>query len=88
MEYLCRLNNYVSRAILGNRLPYESFWGETPNISMTKFKFLEPVYYRNWTETSGKVLMHPGRFMGFAWDVGEPMTFKVFVFVFKSGHRD
>ena len=27
MEYLCRFNNYVARASLGNRLPYESFLG-------------------------------------------------------------
>ena len=44
---------------------------------MIRFKFWEPVYYRNWTETANKVLMHPRRFMGFAWDVGDPMTFKV-----------
>ena len=77
MEYLCRLNNYVARASLGNRLLYESFWGETPDISMIQFKFWEPVYYRNWTETASKVLMHTGRFMGFAWDVGNLMTLKV-----------
>ena len=44
---------------------------------MIRFKFWEPVYYRNWTETAGKVCMHPGRFMGFAWETGDPMTFKV-----------
>ena len=51
--------------------------GETPDISMIRFKLWEPVYYRNWTETAGKVLMHPGRFMGFSWATGDPMTFKV-----------
>ena len=40
-------------------------------------EFWEPVYYRNWTETASKVIMHPRRFMGFTWDVGDPMTFKV-----------
>ena len=44
---------------------------------MIRFKFWEPVYYRNWNETAGKVLMHPGRFVGFAWATGDPMTFKV-----------
>ena len=44
---------------------------------MILFKFWKPVYYRNWTKTASKVLMHPGRFVGFAWDVGNPMTFKV-----------
>ena len=56
---------------------YEAFWGETPDISMIWFKFWEPVYYWNWTETASKVFMHPGRFMGFAWYTGYPVTFKV-----------
>ena len=77
MEYLCSLNIYVARVSIENRLPFESFWGETPGISMIRFKLWEPVYYRNWTETVGKVLMHPRRFVGFAWYVGNTMTFKV-----------
>ena len=77
MYYSCSLNNYFPREILGNRLPYEYFWGETTGISMIWFKFWEPVYYRNWTKTAGKVLMHPGRFLGFACHVGELMTFKM-----------
>ena len=45
---------------------------------MIQFKFWETMYYRNWTKTASKVLMHPGRFMGFTWDVGNYMIFKVF----------
>ena len=77
MEYLCSINNYVARASLNNQLTYEDLWGKTPEILMISFKFWETVYYRNWTETANKVLMHPGRFMGFAWDIGDHMTFKV-----------
>ena len=77
MDYLCSINSYVARASLGNPLPFEAFWGETPDISIIRFKFWEPVYYRNWTDKPGKVLMHPGRFVGFAWNIGDPMTFKV-----------
>ena len=35
------------------------------------------MYFQNWTNKAGKVLIHPGRFVGFAWNVGDPMTFKV-----------
>ena len=77
MEYLCDVKNYVSLDSLNNCLPYEAFWGETPDIPMICFKFWEPVYFRNWTYKSGKVLMHPGRFMAFTWNVGDPMTFKM-----------
>ena len=80
MEYLWYIKNYFSQASLGNRLLFESFWGETPDISMIRFKFWEPVYYQNWTDKSGKVIMHPGRFVGFAWNVSNPMTFKVLQF--------
>ena len=77
MEYLCDINNYVTRAILGSRLLFEAFWGETPDISMIQFKFWDLVYYRNRTDKEGKVIMLPRSFVGFAWNIGEPMTFKV-----------
>ena len=44
---------------------------------MIRFKFWDPVYYWNWTDKAGKVLMHPGRFLGFAWNIDDPMTLKV-----------
>ena len=77
MEYLFSLNNHVARESLGNRLLFEDFWGETPDTFMIRFKFWDPVYYRNWTDKSGKVLMNPGRFVGFSWSIGDLMTFKV-----------
>ena len=80
MEYLCGLNDHIAWARLGNRLSFEAFWGETPDILMIRLKILKPVYYRNWTDKVGKVLMNPGRFVGFAWNVSNPMTFKVLQF--------
>ena len=38
MEYLCDVNNYVVRSSFNNNLIYEAFWGETPDISMIRFK--------------------------------------------------
>ena len=35
------------------------------------------MYYRNWTDKAGKLLMRPGNFMGFDWNIGDPMTFKL-----------
>ena len=57
MGYLCNSNNYISQASLNNCLSYEEFWGEIPYISMIPFKFWVPVYFHNWTNKSGKVLM-------------------------------
>ena len=77
MEYLCSPNNYVSRASLDSRLPFEDFGGETPDISMIQFKFWDLMFYRNCTDKVAKVLMHPERFVGFAWVIGDPMKFRV-----------
>ena len=44
---------------------------------MIRFKFWEPVYFRNWTDKAGKVVIHPGLFMGFTWIVGYPIISKV-----------
>ena len=77
MDYLCYINNYAARVNLGKRLPFEAFWGETPDISMIRFKFWDPVYYLNCTDKEGKVIIRPGRFLGFTCNIGEPMTFKL-----------
>ena len=77
MEYLCDINNCVAWARLVKRLPFEMFLRETPDVSMITFTLWEPVYYRNCTDKAGKVILHPGKFMGFTWEIGEPMTFKV-----------
>ena len=44
---------------------------------MIWFKFWETLYYRKWVGKAGKVLMHPRRFIGFTWNIGDSMTFKV-----------
>ena len=72
-----RRESHVSWVSLNNLLHYESFWGEMPDISMIWFKLWGPLYFRNWDDKSGKVVMHPGVFMGFACNIGDPMTFKV-----------
>ena len=44
---------------------------------MIRLKFWEAVYCRKWTDKSVEVLIHSGRFLGFAWNIGNHMTFKV-----------
>ena len=48
-----------------------------PDISMICFKFRDLVHFRNWTNKVGKILIHPRRFVGFNWNMGNLMTFKV-----------
>ena len=49
MEYFFDVTNYVDQAILNNRIPYETLWGETPDISMISFKLWDPVSFFNYT---------------------------------------
>ena len=63
--YLVLMITFPRQAI-GKWLSVEAFWGETPDISIIRFKFWYPLYYRNWSDKAGKVLMHHGRFVGFA----------------------
>ena len=44
---------------------------------MIWFKFWEPMYFWNWADKASKVFMNPGRSMGFEWNIGDPVTFKV-----------
>ena len=44
---------------------------------MICFKFWEPVYFINWIDKSGKVLINLGSFFRFSWNVDDPMNFKV-----------
>ena len=66
---------YEPASINGYRMKCSG--GETTYILMTCFKLWETVYYHNWTNKSHKALLQPGRFVGFAWNIGNPMTFKV-----------
>ena len=56
--------------------PLESFCGETPDLSIIRFKFYEPVWYREWSAKAGEILLFKGRFMGIAWNVGDALTYK------------
>ena len=77
MEYICDINNYDDPASLNNRLTYEVFWGEIPDISMICSKFWGTLYYWNWTNKEGEFIIQPMRFVGFACNIVNPMTFKV-----------
>ena len=67
----------LPKSALINGYCMKFFWGETTYISMIRFKFWEPVYYQNCTNKVGKFLMHPGRFVGFYFNFGDPLTLKV-----------
>jgi hypothetical protein len=76
-RHLCDCNNHTAHKSLKWRTPMEEIDGETPDISVFRYSFWEPVWYlegpaqfpeRNWIK---------GRFLGVAWNVGDQMCYAV-----------
>jgi hypothetical protein len=55
----------------------EKLHGHTPDISMFRFSFWEPVFYYEPTAKYPKPNFLPGRFVGIAWDHGDAFTYKI-----------
>ena len=84
--YVAFILNRMALKSLNWRTPLEAHSGETPDISIImRFKFFEPVYYSNVEVTKGSSGLGNergneirGHFVGFAENVGHPMTFRVY----------
>jgi hypothetical protein len=55
----------------------EGMYGHTPDISMFRFAFWEPVWYYEPTAKYPKPNFLPGRFVGIAWNHGDAFTYKI-----------
>ena len=69
----------MSRRSLKNWTPLEVFTGETPDVSVLRFAFYEPLWYREFNAKADEVKLFPGRFLGISWNVGNALCFKVLV---------
>ncbi len=79
IDHVTHLYNVTSKYALGNRTPYEVFYGETPDISNIRFRWGQRVWFRE----VAKKPMKPGIFLGLAHRVGDFATYWV-----KPEHRD
>ena len=69
--------NFTAKKRLHWRTPMEVLHGETPDISMFRFKFWEPVwYYENPAKWPHSKKL-PGRWIGIAWNHGDDFTYKI-----------
>jgi hypothetical protein len=79
-QHLCDCLNHTATASLHWRTPIEKLDGDTPDISVFRFKFWEPVWYLVLTKNT-KSLHEPrylrGRFVGIAWTTGDNMCYRV-----------
>lgn len=71
------MNHTASRS-LGWKTPFEAHYGDTPDISVFRFEFWEPVYYHEPHLKFSHPNLLPGRFLGIARTTGDTFTFYVY----------
>ena len=55
----------------------EKLHGDTPDISMFRFKFWQPIWYYEPIARFPQPNFLPGRFVGIAWDHGDAFTYRI-----------
>ena len=69
--------NHSAHKGLDWRTPVEKLTGNTPDISVFRFSFWQPVYYYEPTAKYPKPNFLPGRFVGIAWNHGDAFTYRI-----------
>ena len=67
--------NHLAKKPLQWRTSQEILYGDTPDISMFRFKFWQPIEFYNPAARFPGSRWSLGRFLGIAWDSGDPFTF-------------
>ncbi len=77
-SYICQVHECMAQEQLHWRTPIEVSGEGTPDIShILAFQWYEPVYYYDPNASHPKTKEEPGRFVGFAENVGDALTFKI-----------
>ena len=88
-QYLCDCLNHSANAELNWRTPLEKLDGDTPDISVFRYKFWEPVWYLTNTNKFPQERRYlPGRFVGIAWTTGDNMCYRVWTDEKGKEHRE
>jgi hypothetical protein len=77
MMFIVDCLNHSAQKELGYRTSMEKMHGHTPDISMFRFHFWEPVWYYEPTAKYPKSNFLPGRFVGIAWEHGDAFTYRI-----------
>jgi hypothetical protein len=76
-QHLVDVHNHTALASLNWRTPLEAVTGDTPDISMFRYYFWEPVWYLERQATGRHKNWIKGRFLGIAWNTGDIMCYYV-----------
>ena len=87
IEYVVVLNSILARKSLGWRTAHELHWGDTPDISMFRFCFWQPVWYYNPNVAFPSPKMLKGRFLGFAQNVADSFCYLILTNTIKEGDK-
>ena len=77
LNFIVDCLNHLAKETIGWRTPYERQNGMTPDISMFRFGFWEPVWYYEPTASFPHSNFLPGRFIGIAWQHGDAFTYRI-----------
>lgn len=76
-QHLCDCFNHTATDSLAWRTPWEALDGDTPDISVFRFKFWEPVWYLMSNRKYPAKRYLRGRFVGIAWTTGDNMCYRI-----------
>jgi len=77
-KHLCDFNNHTAHSGLNWRTPMEVMSGDTPDISVFRFRFYEQIWYPSTPNVTFKQQSwEKGRVLGVAWTTGDAMTYVV-----------
>jgi hypothetical protein len=77
LHFIVECFNHTAHKGRDWRTPMEKLHGHTPDISMFRFVFWEPVWYYEPTAKFPQPNFLPGRFVGIAWDHGGALTYQI-----------
>ena len=76
-KWCADVRNHLASRKLDWRTPSEKLFGHTPDISMFRFYFWQPIEYYDPECKQPDHGWRPGRFLGIAWDHGDRLTFYI-----------
>ena len=77
LDYMANIRMYLARRQLNWCTPYEQHFGDTPDVSMLRFTFWQPIWFHNPRQPFPRARMLRGRFLGFAPDVSDGFCYLI-----------
>ena len=77
LEYVALVYQVIARCSLKWCSVYELHWGHTPDISMFRFSYWQPIWYYTPRRRFPKSKMLRGRFLGIANNVGDAFCYVI-----------